>query len=158
MPTITTEIRNLDGTLRLALNPDTGYRRVSLTAPGGALWEVPTIESTYVEGAAQGPTPPRRPPYSRNEILRVFGDPTLWDELDDGPYWRSVEDRIEALVQQVTAPFLWVVRDGGYLWTYRSIGPATVDPSLAERDDLVARRRPVALRFKVQPNPTKAVP
>ena len=88
---------------------------------------------------------------------RFYGGLFGW-ELDDGPYWRSVEDRIEALVQQVTAPFLWVVRDGGYLWTYRSIGPATVDPSLAERDDLVARRRPVALRFKVQPNPTKAVP
>lgn len=156
MPQIITEIRDLAGVLRLALDATTGFRRVTLTAPGGTLWDVPTESSVYVDGATQGPTPPRRPEYSRNEVLRVRGADGL--DRDTRAYWLSVEDRIEALAAHTATPFLWVVCDGGYVWTYRSIGPATVDPSMAERDDLVAGRRPVALRFKVQPNPTKVNP
>lgn len=157
MARIITRIHNLDGTLRLDLKPSTGFRRVTLTAPGGALWDVPTTSGPYVEGETQGPTPPRRPAYSRNEILRVFGDPAIADKSSP-EYWMSVEDRVEELVANTTTAFLWLVCDGGYLWTYRSVGPATVDPTLAQQEDLVAHRRPVALRFKVQPNPTKVNP
>jgi hypothetical protein len=156
MPQILTQIRALDGDLILDLNPSTGFRRVTLTAPGAALWEVPTETGAYVDGETQGPTPPRRPAYTRNEVLRVRGNPAL--AVDARPYWLSVEDRIEELVAAVATPFLWVVCDGGYVWTYRSIGPGSVDPTMAEKEDLVAGRRPIALRFKVQPNPTKTNP
>lgn len=154
-PRIITRIHAPDGgALVRDLNPSTGYRRVTLTAAGGSNWAFGILDSRYVEGAAVD-GPPRRTHRSRREVLHVFGDAALAGEED--AYWMSLEDRIEQLVQDTSSTFLWAIRDGGYLWTYRSVGPANVQPVSSEHD-VNLRFRPVTLDFVVQPDPTKVDP
>lgn len=151
---ILTQVLDLAGDLVLDLNPATGYRRITLTAPGGRDWKFDTDEGPYVDGA-QVTSPYSRRPGDRNELVRIFGDEALKATPD--AYWMQVEDRLEALADAVAQPFQWRIRDAGYVWTYRSIGPASVTP-LGSREDLVAFRRPAQMKFLVQPNPTKAAP
>lgn len=151
---ILTQVLDLAGDLVLDLNPATGYRRVTLTAPGGQAWKFETEESPYVDGGTVRSTF-SRPMGDRNELVRIHGDEALKATPD--AYWMQVEDRLEALAAAVSQPFLWRIRDAGYVWTYRSIGPASVTP-LGSKEDLVAFRRPAQMKFLVQPNPTKVAP
>lgn len=153
-PRIITRIHNLNGTLRLDLTPAAGYRRVTLTAAGGASWGFGLVDSRYVEGAAVD-GPPRRVHRTRQEVLHVHGDQALLP--DEDAYWMSLEDRIEQVVQDTATSFLWAIRDGGYLWTYRSVGPANVDP-VSTKNDINLKYRPVTLGFVVQPDPTRVDP
>lgn len=153
-PRVITRIHALNGDLVRDLNPGTGYRRVTLTAAGGATWGFDVIDSRYVEGATVDRTP-LRVHKSRQEVLHVFGDKSLLPDQD--AYWMSLEDRVQQLVTDTAQQFLWAIRDGGYLWTYRSIGPANVEPVSSE-NDINLQYRPVTLGFLVQPNPTHVDP
>ena len=149
-PTIA-RVHNLDGTLRFDLTPTLGFEHVGLAGPGSVLWRVGTIESRYVEGAVLD-GPPVRTMQTRSERIKVLGDPAA---VSDEAYWESVDDRIEALTDAVSTPFLWATSVGGKLWTYRTIGPADVDVSETSRNILSGGYRIAVLSFRVQPNPTK---
>lgn len=153
MTTLITRILNpTDNALRLDLNPATGWRRVSTTMPGRVTRRFGTITSRYFDSEfVDGPA--TKAPIAHTEQLRVHGDlaAASQDEYDV-----SLTDRYEALVSATSSTFLWVVSRGGYLWTYRSIGPASdVDPTQTDASDLVIGETPVVLTFKVHPNPTK---
>lgn len=149
LPAIVTRVHDLTGDLVLDLSKDAGYWRQAVTGIGGVTWRTNTVSSAYVDGETES-TPATRAALQRVERLHIKGDPTLSGDA----YWASAEERLEDLVLAVSTRFLWVVSLGGNLWTYRSITPANVDAAEPSRDDLFAKRRPVTLSFKVQPNPT----
>lgn len=147
----TTEVRDLTAALVLDIKPANGYERLTTTGPVGVGWRFGTIVSRYVEGEIVD-GPPTRGALVFNERIKVLGDEAAADVT---AYWESVEDRLEALITATSTTFLWTLSLGGYLWTYRSIGPANVDAS--ETDDYMRRGgwRMATLSFRVQPNPTK---
>lgn len=148
------QVRDLSGDLILDLSHEAGYRHASLAGTGGALWDVPTETSAYVDGETQGPTPPRRITLRRVERILVSGNRSLTGDA----YWRSVEDKLDLIEAAVSQTFLWTVGLGGYVWTYRTVGPANLDASEFSPDAYATGERVVILSFTVQPNPTKAVP
>ena len=149
-PCPTAQVRDLAGDLVLDLTPDDGYDWLGRTGTGGAVWRRNETESPYVDGATEV-TQAVLAAQRRIERFRVGGD----ESLTGDDYWVSVEDRLDALEQAVSRRFLWVVSLGGYVWTYRTIGPADLDAADVQRLDGYAGRRMVALSFTVQPNPTK---
>jgi hypothetical protein len=151
MQPVITRIHDLAGDLVLDLSPANGYRRVLVTPPGAVLQRTNDTSSAYVDGDTEV-TPATRSSLKFAEQIKVRGTPGLTgDEWD-----RSVYDRIQAIIDAAaTTRFLWVVSTGGYLWTYRTVHPASVDPTVTRREDLVARQQRVLLTFTGQPNPTR---
>lgn len=153
LPTLVAQVRNLSGDIVLSLTPAAGYRWLGLTGTAGRTHRRNETDGPYVEGTAEV-TPAVVASLRRVETIKVTGDPSLTGDA----YWRSVEDRLDDLEQATSAQFLWSITTGGYLWTYRTVGPADVDASRLEQDDFFVGQRVAVLSFTVQPNPTKVAP
>lgn len=153
-PTVVTRISDLDGTLRLELAPPR-FRRRLVDAAAGTTYSENHTSSAYIGGASEV-TPGVPQALKRNEQIRVSGDPAL--AADEGAYWRDVEDNIVLLEQACSSRFLWTISTGGYLWTYRTVGPASTDASVVSKEDLAVGRRIVILQFTVQPDPVRVNP
>lgn len=147
------QVRDLTGTLVLDLSHAAGYRHASLVGTGGVLWRENLTDGPYVEGSAEV-TPAVRSSLRRVERLLVSGNRSLTGDA----YWRTVEDKLDLLETAVSQQFLWTVSVGGYLWTYRTAGPANLDASQFSPDAYGTGERIVILDFTVQPNPTKVAP
>lgn len=147
-------IHDLNGDLVLDLSDANGYGASSLAGTAGTTYRDNLTEGPYVEGSAEV-TPAVRSSLRRVEKVVVLGTPGLTGDA----YWRSVEDRIVALEAAVAQQFLYTVSLGGYLWTYRSVGPANTEASdFDHRRAYALGQRDVLMSFTVQPNPTKVAP
>lgn len=137
------DIRNLDGTLVLALENEAGgfwVRRGGMPA-GGRGSDERWLTAPWADGAGlQGSTVPMN---DETLLVKVFG-----------PDWVSVETRFEALMD-ATRQSAWLLRETrqGVSRTWRA-GPITVTPAPVEPIDMLNNRRFVQLGFKTQPSYT----
>jgi hypothetical protein len=135
-----TRVHDLSGSLILDLNASNGYSRDKdgFSLPGVA-WRRTVVTSPVVDGEFESQR--TKGAGKANLILRVKGST-----------WLEVEQRVNALEEAVSEPFLLVAGLGATLYTFRA-RPADVDASFTIAD-IVNLSRIVSLEIPVQPNPT----